>query len=128
MACMCVRRGEEQGAHEMMVAEVLMVAATTLRPADMQRCMLKPLQADGDDDDDDDDGDGDTRGSHIASRAWATISATASRAWQVVCLHRYNASHSMKNRSSKPAAPCWLRQRKQPSTSPNTGSRWPCEV
>jgi len=37
------RRGEERGALVRMVAEVLMVAATTLRPADLQSFMFKPL-------------------------------------------------------------------------------------
>ena len=91
-AYMWARRGEERGAHTMMVAEVLMVAATTLMPAEMQRFMFKPPESAHDDaaseekeevdagrDDDDEEGDA-MSGLHSASRALATMSATASSA------------------------------------------------
>ena len=42
---MWARKGDERGAQAMMVAEVLMVAATTLRPTDRQRFMLRPTDA-----------------------------------------------------------------------------------
>ena len=95
-ACMWARRGEERGAHTMMVADVLIVAATTLMPADRQRFIFKPPEsatdneaseeneeADAGTDDDDEEG-GALSGLHSASRALATISATASSAWQEV--------------------------------------------